>query len=299
MTITPVASCYMKSSETSGWKLLELGTTVPIKPGDICTLVSAKCCFKVRPAPSTMEIKEEHAVKRKAEGDIDCDIPDKMLCSESGEGDNLRSVNNVLNDTSTDNNNTITTKVQEICTSKKDLSNGIVATEPCPIVGTTDASSSSNEDETHASKQANKQNVTAHTTSKTSRREKCIYGEKCYRRNPQHRAKFSHPKDPDYDVPDNRKECPYGIKCYRTNPQHKEEYKHTIKTSANDNKRSRQKTSQPLLHDFSDIDLYADDFDEESVDESDYEPSSDLEYSDYDEHFDENDSDWEDDMLDD
>nr|XP_033324133.1 aprataxin and PNK-like factor [Megalopta genalis] len=319
LTLTPVVSCFMRSSETSRWQLLKLGTTVPIKPGDICSLVSDKCCFKIVPVPSTMEIKEEHAVKRKAEGDIDCDIPDKMLCSESGEGDNLRSVNNVSNDTLTNNNNTITIKDQEICIPKKDLSNGVVATESIsPIIGTIHASSSSNADEmhasnsaspdnivtrnteSHASEQANKENVAARTTSKTPRREKCIYGEKCYRRNPHHRAKFSHPKDPDYDIPDNRKECPYGTKCYRKNPQHKEEYKHTTKKATNDKKRNHQKPSQPLLYDLSDIeDLFADDSEEESVDESEYEPTSEAEYSDYDEHFDQNESDWEDDIFDD
>ncbi|XP_063774568.1 aprataxin and PNK-like factor isoform X2 [Pseudophryne corroboree] len=61
----------------------------------------------------------------------------------------------------------------------------------------------------------------------------CIYGEKCYRKNPVHFQEFSHPGDSDYvengsqDDSDDRPECPYGTSCYRKNPQHKLEYKHT------------------------------------------------------------------------
>lgn len=64
----------------------------------------------------------------------------------------------------------------------------------------------------------------------------CKYGESCYRRNPAHKAEFSHPGDDDYSLiqeeesplSDNDKpECQYGTSCYRQNPQHKRDFKHT------------------------------------------------------------------------
>ncbi|XP_075060035.1 aprataxin and PNK-like factor isoform X2 [Mixophyes fleayi] len=67
----------------------------------------------------------------------------------------------------------------------------------------------------------------------SQRRTPCMYGEKCYRKNPTHFQEFSHPGDSDFvenesqDDSDDRPECPYGTDCYRKNPQHKLEYKHT------------------------------------------------------------------------
>lgn len=85
------------------------------------------------------------------------------------------------------------------------------------------------------------------------------------RLNAEHKAEFSHPGDADYDAPDNRPECPYGLDCYRKNPQHKLDYKHTH------SKRKRTQTTARSAspQDFSDFE----DSWEESVDESDYEPS--------------------------
>ena len=86
------------------------------------------------------------------------------------------------------------------------------------------------------------------------------------RRNSDHLMKFSHPGDADYDVPDERPECPYGVRCYRKNPQHKLDYKHTK------NRRSRAQTPvrARTAGDGSGTDVSSA---EESVDESEYEPS--------------------------
>ncbi|CAH7164288.1 aprataxin and PNK-like factor [Phodopus roborovskii] len=67
------------------------------------------------------------------------------------------------------------------------------------------------------------------------RRVSCMYGAKCYRKNPLHFQHFSHPGDSDYGdiqvtdegVTGDRPECPYGASCYRKNPQHKMEYRHS------------------------------------------------------------------------
>lgn len=63
------------------------------------------------------------------------------------------------------------------------------------------------------------------------RRERCWYGDRCFRKNPNHRESFSHPGDQDYpsDPEDDRPVCPYGAACYRTNLDHRREYKHAAK----------------------------------------------------------------------
>ncbi|KDR22686.1 aprataxin and PNK-like factor isoform X3 [Zootermopsis nevadensis] len=68
--------------------------------------------------------------------------------------------------------------------------------------------------------------VTQHETAKVQKK-KCVYGAKCYRKNPQHHDEFSHPGDPDYD--DDLPECPYGITCYRKNKQHRLDFKHSTR----------------------------------------------------------------------
>ncbi|XP_066246002.1 aprataxin and PNK-like factor [Euwallacea similis] len=69
------------------------------------------------------------------------------------------------------------------------------------------------------------------TTQQQLRRERCWYGHKCFRKNPNHCDTFSHPRDQDYDsdAEDDRPNCPYGIACYRKNSDHRKEYKHSAK----------------------------------------------------------------------
>ncbi|KAJ8713218.1 hypothetical protein PYW07_013588 [Mythimna separata] len=50
-------------------------------------------------------------------------------------------------------------------------------------------------------------------------RERCIYGANCYRRNPQHKAQFSHPSDADWGAGE-RGVCPYGAACRKADPRH-------------------------------------------------------------------------------
>ncbi|XP_028170148.1 aprataxin and PNK-like factor isoform X1 [Ostrinia furnacalis] len=56
-------------------------------------------------------------------------------------------------------------------------------------------------------------------------RERCMYGANCYRKNPQHKAQFSHPTDPDWgsgaQVP-----CPRGASCCKTDPRHLRDHSH-------------------------------------------------------------------------
>ncbi|XP_012276252.1 aprataxin and PNK-like factor isoform X2 [Orussus abietinus] len=96
-------------------------------------------------------------------------------------------------------------------------------------------------------------------------RNKCTYGSRCYRRNSDHRTMFSHPGDADYDVPDNRPECRFGIRCYRKNPQHRKEFKHTV--------RSRGRAPTPIRAKTPDTSGTDPSSAEESIDESEYDPS--------------------------
>ncbi|KAL0105362.1 hypothetical protein PUN28_016786 [Cardiocondyla obscurior] len=106
-------------------------------------------------------------------------------------------------------------------------------------------------------------------------REKCMYGPQCYRKNHNHKNNYSHPDDSDYDGIDDRQECPYGAKCYRKNPQHKTQFKHT--TGHRRRRRAGTPLNPELVNNVSETDESSV---EESVDESDYDPSVYTESSD-------------------
>lgn len=69
---------------------------------------------------------------------------------------------------------------------------------------------------------------TQQPSTSSNRRERCWYGEKCYRKDPSHKANFSHPPDSDWppDPSDDRPDCIYGAACYRKNRMHRQKYKH-------------------------------------------------------------------------
>ncbi|KAJ8672794.1 hypothetical protein QAD02_004054 [Eretmocerus hayati] len=122
------------------------------------------------------------------------------------------------------------------------------------------------EEETVRETVANEDNASSTTQSSNIQnvfREKCKYGSQCYRLSAEHKTKFSHPGDSDYDVVDDRPECPYGRQCYRKNPQHKLDYKHTKSAQ-----RKAKTTARPESPD-----EFTDESPDESVDESEYEPS--------------------------
>ncbi|XP_014296807.1 aprataxin and PNK-like factor [Microplitis demolitor] len=135
---------------------------------------------------------------------------------------------------------------------------------------------------------SNKNNQDPQTsTNSLLPRNKCIYGAECFRTSSEHKAKYSHPGDTDFEVKDNRPECQYGTKCYRKNPQHLKDYKHTIV------RRKRRVTVdqvQLLKKDKNDDKDSGESSFEESVDESEYGPS-DLDSSEDENEFDD-DSDW-------
>nr|XP_003707377.2 PREDICTED: aprataxin and PNK-like factor isoform X5 [Megachile rotundata] len=311
MTITPcqVSPCYMKSVESSRWQLLKLGTTVPIKPGDICSLIPEKCWFKVISVSENMENNQEQTLKRKANDAIDYNMSGKKSCSESGEGDNLGTSHDALNEMLNKNNNNDIIKTKSEDTDSKDYNMSSCKDTTSMTVQNSEelcGMSSSNEGRNHDSNNkimsehqstdllstkkedtcklqstndtdtqlpSTVPDVPAANTVNTPRREKCRYGEKCYRKNAQHKAEFSHPGDADYNIVDDRKECPYGSRCYRKSLQHKMQFKHTdSKVRKESSKRHRKRTPTTVSSDtLSDLE---DSSEEESVDESEYEPSS-------------------------
>ncbi|XP_052750021.1 aprataxin and PNK-like factor isoform X2 [Galleria mellonella] len=56
-------------------------------------------------------------------------------------------------------------------------------------------------------------------------RERCMYGANCYRKNPQHKAQFSHPADTDWGAGE-RGQCPWGRTCRRRDPRHWQMHDH-------------------------------------------------------------------------
>ncbi|KAM4867171.1 aprataxin and PNK-like factor isoform 2-T3 [Thomomys bottae] len=111
------------------------------------------------------------------------------------------------------------------------------------------------------------------------KRTSCMYGAKCYRKNPVHFQHFSHPGDSDYgevqvmggEEADCQPECPYGTSCYRKNPQHKMEYRHStvpVRSILDEGD-----GAQPNEYDLDDSFLDDDEEDYEPEDEdSDWEP---------------------------
>ncbi|KAK9306034.1 hypothetical protein QLX08_003105 [Tetragonisca angustula] len=348
MTITPIAPCYMKSIESSRWQLLKLGVTVPIKPGDVCTLLPDKCWFKIISVPERMENNEDSILKRKADEDIDCNTTnDKRFCS--GEGDNSQSscsaLDEILNNNSdinkinvgktviNENNlsyNNDEDKMQNLNSTlceHHNINQSIKEDYKVQNMNIEDNKPSTSEqilsfkenldlpctnedNETDTMVKDTQSYISNGQESETSnniainnfRRNKCKYGKKCYRKSSQHKNKFSHPGDSDYDISDNRQECPYGTRCYRKNPQHKIEFKHSDtnitnkRTKKQNSKRTKVQESLDTLRGMEDSSV--EESAEESVDESEYEPS-DIETSDDNEIYsDKNESELENDIAD-
>lgn len=232
----------------------------------------------------------------------------KKSYSESGEGDNLGTSDDALNEmlNKNNNNNIIKAKSEDIDSKDDNMSScedttSMTVQKPEELCGTscdkakdhdsnnkviselqnTHLLSTKKEDtcklqspnEMDTQLHATESDIPAANTVNTQKREKCRYGEKCYRKNAQHKAEFSHPGDADYNIIDNRKECPYGSRCYRKSLQHKTQFKHTdMKVRKESSKRSRKRTPTTVSSDtLSDLE---DSSEEESVDESEYEPSS-------------------------
>ncbi|XP_046832429.1 aprataxin and PNK-like factor isoform X1 [Vespa crabro] len=319
MTLTPyqVSPCYIKSTGSSRWHLLKLGTAVPIKPGDICSLLSDKCWFKIMTMSETVE-KDNHLLKRKCTDDIPFEPMDKKICFDTspksitshGDGssetqDNkdfkpitvetpilnkgssiiLSTFSKHMDTSSSENNQTILSSISmeenpdlpKESTLDKENSN-IQKEESKKVeanVKQDHVMHSSDRDESHTLAQQdmhssptleqNKASVSGAEQVET-KRNKCVYKDKCYRRNPHHKVQFSHPGDPDFEEVDERPECPYGINCYRKNLQHKAQFKHSTMRK----RRAPTPVRSPRCDNESVVEASSED---ESVDESEYEPS--------------------------
>ncbi|XP_014602219.1 PREDICTED: aprataxin and PNK-like factor [Polistes canadensis] len=319
ITLTPyqISPCYIKSSGSSRWHLLKLGTSVPIKPGDICSLLSNKCWFKIITMSETTE-KDNHLLKRKCADELTFEPLDKKICfdapqksivlhdigssksqnskdsskptvveipvSNKGSSIDASTFSKDIDTSLPENNQTIPSQISEV--QNPDLSNGVKENSniqekeekkvEANIKQELVMSFSAN-DESNTLVQQDMQETTSLSTPERNepnisnieqvqiKRNKCVYKDKCYRKNPDHKVQFSHPGDPDFEEVDERPECPYGIKCYRTNPQHKAEFQHST---------MRQRCVPPRVQYVPPVELLLEDeSSDESVDESDYEPS--------------------------
>ncbi|CAG5107579.1 Similar to APLF: Aprataxin and PNK-like factor (Homo sapiens) [Cotesia congregata] len=138
-----------------------------------------------------------------------------------------------------------------------------------------------------------KNSQTPQTSTKTpaAPRAKCTFGAKCFRLNSEHKVKYSHPGDADFDVKDNRPECRHGIHCYRKNSQHKKDYQHTLVRRKRKVNANQVQVLKKGKDDDSDRDSDDSSF-EESVDESEYGPSDLDESSEEENDVEDDDSDW-------
>lgn len=339
----------MKSTECTKWRFLKSGSRVPIKPGDICSLLPDKCWFKIISMPDTME-ETNQMLKRKIDTDSSNEADSKKACLSSST-EAVASLSETLNDTLDDKDfltkhedlpingngepDTIMPVLQEIYSASCPEGSDMPATNSKTSIEFQNTTESFKDKENNKKRKVENINLTSETATdveklgkkikgdshmsdqaeagSTSRsvsqiespvathrsrkdapkpdrvlREKCIYGTRCYRKNPNHKTNYSHPGDRDYDEVDNREECPYGVKCYRKNLRHKAQYKHTI------GPRHRQRAATPAHS--ATVDVFETDHSsaEESVSESDYEPSVYTESSD---DWDDNRSEWEDDVT--
>ncbi|XP_014473170.1 PREDICTED: aprataxin and PNK-like factor isoform X3 [Dinoponera quadriceps] len=355
MTITPMVPCYMKPSGCTRWQPLRFGSSTPIKPGDVCSLLPDKCWFKVISVPETME-KNDQTLKRKAEEDFNQDIVDsKKVClsfNTEAVTSAVETLNDFLNDKDSlakcpipvingnEHGDTAAPFLQEIYSTSYPEGSDVSAT--CSKISSDlpDAAEASVECESNAKREKRSDESTnvepeerptcdldAHfdqasdqeaiieavapmrdesrspvarrdrasnsnrENNDVPKREKCTYGTRCYRKNPNHKNNYSHPGDADYDADadevDNREECPYGNKCYRKNPQHKAQFKHI--SMPRRRRKVANSAQQPAV-----VDTETDASSMESVDESDYEPSVYTESSDTRSDSDESRSEWED-----
>ncbi|XP_043686306.1 aprataxin and PNK-like factor isoform X1 [Vespula pensylvanica] len=319
MTLTPyqVSPCYIKSTGSSRWHLLKLGTAVPIKPGDICSLLSDKCWFKIITMSETVE-KHNHLLKRKCTDDIPFEPMDKKICFDTspksiashGDGCNesqdnkdskpiavempilskgssiiMSTFSKDMDASSPENNQTIldsismaenpdlpkeSTLVKENSNIQEEESKKVEANvKQDHVMHSSDCGDSHTliQQDVHSSPtlEQNKASVSGAEQVET-KRNKCIYKDKCYRKNPHHKVQFSHPGDPDFEEVDERPECPYGIHCYRKNLRHKAQFKHSTMRK----RRAPTPVRSPRCDNESVIEISSGD---ESVDESEYEPS--------------------------
>ncbi|XP_018350312.1 PREDICTED: aprataxin and PNK-like factor isoform X1 [Trachymyrmex septentrionalis] len=328
MTITPVAPCYMKPAGCARWRSLELGNSVPIKPGDVCSLLPDKCWFKII-STDTMQEGDQMLKRKVHQVDLNNEVDSKKACLLSSMEAAVspgKTLNDVLQDKDLSNEhkdcpvngngehkdeaapvlqidrsmpegNNMTATSSKMSIECQDIIEPPVDQESnrkrkVRNINLTNKAATNGESskkikwDVHVSDQIEEvssnnpqsvavpQNQASTSNSNRVPREKCRYGAQCYRKNPNHKNNYSHPDDLDYDEVDNREECPYGIKCYRKNAQHKAQFKHTSAP------RRRRRAATPMhlvVVDTSETEASSA---EESVDESDYDPSVYTESSD-------------------
>ncbi|XP_018313922.1 aprataxin and PNK-like factor isoform X2 [Mycetomoellerius zeteki] len=322
----------MKSAGCARWRSLKLGSSVPIKPGDVCSLLPDKCWFKII-STDTMQEGDQTLKRKVDEEDLNNEVDSKKACLLSSMEAVVspgKTLNDVLQDKDPSNerkdfpingngeHRDEATPVLQIDPASLPEGNAVTATsskmstdsqdviEP-PVdhesnrkrkvrnINLTNKAATNGESgkkvkwdcDVHVSDQIeevssnNPQSPVAMPQDQASAsnlnrvpREKCTYGARCYRKNPNHKNNYSHPNDSDYDEVDNREECPYGVKCYRKNPQHKTQFRHTSAP------RRRRRAATPMHSVVVDTSETEASSAEESVDESDYEPSVYTESSD-------------------
>ncbi|CAH0550766.1 unnamed protein product [Brassicogethes aeneus] len=188
---------------------------------------------------STSKVKEENdeAMAENSPEDISRNTntshTNKEIVSDDEDDDNDH------HDVNMDSDEASASKLKEETPDKKVLVNKIeVKNEPTTEQERSkendNPSTSTNNNDNGTNNDKNKQKDDNKSSTSKPRRERCWYGTKCFRKNPQHKADFSHQGDDDYDSDpeDDRPVCSFGAACYRRNLEHRRQHRHPNRPAA-------------------------------------------------------------------
>ncbi|XP_056646727.1 aprataxin and PNK-like factor isoform X2 [Diorhabda sublineata] len=203
---------YFKSSEDGPIEVLTHKNTMDLNNGNQFSLLENYIWFTVKISAEQTASTIVNDRKRVHKDNIL--VNEKRIKTEN-ECASYHNVNSYLNTIPTVNytDSEATKKYVELETPLK------IKQEPIDIVPYVDSKTKVDDNKDHVLSTSNTLNIG---------RECCWYGRQCYRKNPDHRAKFSHPWDDDYvsNSNNNRPDCPFGIYCYRRYAMHRRQFKH-------------------------------------------------------------------------
>ncbi|XP_056646725.1 aprataxin and PNK-like factor isoform X1 [Diorhabda sublineata] len=210
--ITHENPTYFKSSEDGPIEVLTHKNTMDLNNGNQFSLLENYIWFTVKISAEQTASTIVNDRKRVHKDNIL--VNEKRIKTEN-ECASYHNVNSYLNTIPTVNytDSEATKKYVELETPLK------IKQEPIDIVPYVDSKTKVDDNKDHVLSTSNTLNIG---------RECCWYGRQCYRKNPDHRAKFSHPWDDDYvsNSNNNRPDCPFGIYCYRRYAMHRRQFKH-------------------------------------------------------------------------
>ncbi|CAK1550909.1 unnamed protein product [Leptosia nina] len=214
-------------------ELLHLDSTVALTNGDKVGLLPKEFWFEL------IIVNDEVSIPMNGEGDINGNCSDETCVTNDALTDNsneasasplcIQSENQESVDQNDPNQMPEDKQADNISPLKRNRSNS-TATVKLENGNNEDVAKrikmEPDDDNTHVqpdSSTATSSNINQGTQQ--SVRERCYYGHRCYRRNPQHLVQYSHPKDSDWGSGD-KGECPHGATCSKNDQRHWDTHNH-------------------------------------------------------------------------